>query len=859
MRLICSALGLLVTTGLVVGRLSYSDKATTGLGPIGGLNEQVSTSCITDSIGCDVELAATSSSRVKSEGVWPIHMHARFDKRQAPEPTETASSESNSQERHEQDPVSESNDKDDPVSGPKDGDDRHLSTDDIEHSSSDAHQQQFQTETTDTHEQSHGSDSGGRSQHGDDESDSADSTSTDPQSETKEPSATDKSSGESASSPKRMRSKVTQASDSSSDQDAPTESTDSPTSHEADESQTTAVAINQGGSSKSVNRPKHRTVSGESSKQRPTKALDPESSMPQTSSGGETTRHKSKAEAAKPSKTQTSPHFTDAESDPSSKPRQTHHNKQPSTRSKTKSESPTPVSLQEPEPTSGSPDNSDSNLVPESSNTKRGSDSDKTSHPDLATSQGRKKHGHFSTAQASGSSRSSDQSEKSSPIKHKSKDPDHPTQVHTHSIKAQKPSSPGHSNPKKPSGVPRVSTESWPSAVMESSQLSLPSTSLQFGQRQSSGMLETKSLVLPSDPNQSSKATHLRQNPSTATKSTTGPTAVGTDSSSPHGADESGSQSTGSYPEVIVPLGSQPPPKDSALVGIQFKPSLPWMWIVSQRETTAQIFTYMPKLLANGIQIDPGSIKTKELRAHPVNQTLRTIYLAFIPKSKLDDARAAFDNPLTKISLDDLNAVEKQLLEQIEQALDFSSFASLSNNEPERIPLNTRTALVSSFSGVAGLALLGFSVWFMQRCNRQRAERKKKKQRRNTIQSFSALSNSPVSLPSELAPAPARASSFYVGDPHGSSVTAFESDGVTGTYDVASAPFISTHREASSTPQHDSFSQQAPPHSLGESEGSARWIPDPYSLSDLIPNVRPSSSMRRTSVHQRSPTYDRED
>ncbi|WFC98063.1 hypothetical protein MYAM1_000785 [Malassezia yamatoensis] len=1122
MRLICSALGLLVTTGSVVGRLSYSDKATPGLETPAELNRVLSNSCTSNSIGCDLGLLAASPSRLKSKGAWPIHMHARFDRRQAPEPSKIVSSESSSKKPHEQDFGSDSRANDDQG--------RHSSTEDT-------HEEQDQTETIKTHEQPRESESGSHNQPEGESLSSADLSSTDSQSETKESSATDKSSDESSSGAHRMRSKTTRVSDSKSDQDAPTEPSNSPTSREADGPQTTAVDVNEGGTSKSKHQPKHRTSSEKSSEQRPTKVGGHESSMPQTSSGAKTTRHNPKSLPAKPSKTRTSHHFTDSEPDLSSSLRQTHHIKQSSTRSKTDSETPSHKSLHEPESTSWPSNNSDSEPMPEPSSTKRKSDSDNaSSSSDIATFQGRKKHGHHSIARASGSFKSSDQIENPSHIEHKSRISDHPTQVSTRSSITQKPlssslaaiSSPsqshssrssrpssnygqsamstskgthsrsryhptnspynhpshsrghpritsipdtqsnsaskaprfshkapdgrsrtptssssasqatktsptgvadhsihsslqksvmsesasqsayphhsiasshvlpyghrggnessimsattrapspsrpiptylttsvsslkpittygpsqsfqgysrsfyfthhrsisslspesssskktwrttvwemtsttnsrfskasaepsiidshskgvasarpykswksyesarrtsfmatptsvsGHSNSKESTEVPRVSTESWPSAMMESMQLSLPSSSSDSDRRRSSGIVETKSLVLPGNPSQSSKATNLRQTSSTATKSTTGSTVSGTESSSTISAEESGSQSTDSYPEVIVPLGAQPPSKDSALVGVQFKPSLPWMWIVSQRKTTAQIFTYMPKLLANGIQMDPGSIKTKELRAQPVNQTLRTVYLAYIPKSKLSDARAALDNPLAKMSVDDLNAVEKQLLEQIEQAFDFSSLSSLSKDEPEQVPLNTRTALVSSFSGVAGLALLGFSVWFMQRCNRQRAERKKKKQRRNTIQSFSALSNSPVSLPSELAPAPARASSFYVGDPHGSSVTAFESDGVTGTYDVASAPFMSTHREASSTQQHDSLSHQAPPHSFGESESNARWITDPYSLSDLIPNVRPSSSMRRTSVHQRSPTYDRED
>lgn len=282
-------------------------------------------------------------------------------------------------------------------------------------------------------------------------------------------------------------------------------------------------------------------------------------------------------------------------------------------------------------------------------------------------------------------------------------------------------------------------------------------------------------------------------------------------------------------------------------MAVLFKRTMPWLWVVEQRETAAQIFTYMPRLLATGTGSDPQAVTTKELRAYTLNDTVLTLYLAYVPVDKVQELQAALQDPTAAMTPPHATPVEVQLLSQIDPSFDILAYSPTDSDDASNtIPLNTRTALVSSFSGIAGLALLGFVVWLVRRCNHRRMEKQRLK-RRNTIQSFSALSNSPVSIPCDLPPAP-RASSFYVGDPHGSSVTAFESDGVTGTLDVASASLLGSCPVAPDM----RWNEHVPTLSHTDSESSATGVVDPYCYSDLIPNVRPSSSMHGGSLHRRS-------
>lgn len=236
-------------------------------------------------------------------------------------------------------------------------------------------------------------------------------------------------------------------------------------------------------------------------------------------------------------------------------------------------------------------------------------------------------------------------------------------------------------------------------------------------------------------------------------------------------------------------------------------------------------------------------VYTKQLRAYPINNTVRTLYLAYIPTSKAPRLEYAVQNPADYLVWPDMEPVEKSLLEEIDPGSDLYMYAAAVPETSTEIPNATRNALVGSFSGVAGLALVGFFVWLMQHYSRHRVQRKKL-DRRNTIQSFSALSSSPVQPIQDIPLAP-RSGSFYVGDPHGSSVTAFESEGVTGTYDVT-LPDFGMGPLAASYSCHEHKSSL--PYTMSSLDAGTERR-DCYS--DLIPNVHASGTMPRASAHHR--------
>ena len=116
--------------------------------------------------------------------------------------------------------------------------------------------------------------------------------------------------------------------------------------------------------------------------------------------------------------------------------------------------------------------------------------------------------------------------------------------------------------------------------------------------------LNTMSLVLPTFNKTSSVSSSAQSTSSSAsTNAPLSPTFSGTISS------------PSSMPVSILPAESNRTSQAGAvLISILFKSTIPWVWITSQRETTAQIFTYMPQIIAHAIQCAASDVSTVELR-----------------------------------------------------------------------------------------------------------------------------------------------------------------------------------------------------------------------------------------------------
>lgn len=83
-------------------------------------------------------------------------------------------------------------------------------------------------------------------------------------------------------------------------------------------------------------------------------------------------------------------------------------------------------------------------------------------------------------------------------------------------------------------------------------------------------------------------------------------------------------------------------PANSTLVSVLLTPSLSWSWLLSNSNASAQIFAYMPVLLANKLDLPQTSVLTDSLEAYePPNwrgndKDVRSVWLGYVPTSKVD-------------------------------------------------------------------------------------------------------------------------------------------------------------------------------------------------------------------------------
>ncbi|WFD18367.1 hypothetical protein MCAP1_000569 [Malassezia caprae] len=238
-----------------------------------------------------------------------------------------------------------------------------------------------------------------------------------------------------------------------------------------------------------------------------------------------------------------------------------------------------------------------------------------------------------------------------------------------------------------------------------------------------------------------------------------------------------------SWPEIVVPSdmkGTQP--SNATLISILFQRNLSWYWIVTQRATTAQIFTYMPKVLSAALNISESQVYTSKLMMFkPLSDehVTRTLYLGYVPSDCTAVLKALVQDPDSGLYQQSGSSIEQELVSLIDTTFDPLTYAkSMSDDQHGTVAPQTRNVLVGSFSGAAGAVLLGVLAWWLRKRYTQQAGIKAAS-KRNTIQSFVDCS-----APRNDADAPAQVSqSYFAGDNEAApSESAFESPcGVTGT------------------------------------------------------------------------------
>lgn len=201
-------------------------------------------------------------------------------------------------------------------------------------------------------------------------------------------------------------------------------------------------------------------------------------------------------------------------------------------------------------------------------------------------------------------------------------------------------------------------------------------------------------------------------------------------------------------------------------MSILFKSTLSWSWIVAQRGTTAQIFTYMPQLLAHATDDTEQDVQTVQLMryedpaAGPANDA-RVVYQAYMPSAKGRYLHDALSKNLSVFDDPTLNPVAQQLAATIDTSFDVLSLDMAPDPHTGLTP-TARDALIGMLVGLGGLLVLGFAIVML--C-RYREKRRRSSgpglHRTDTINSFGNMTP-PVHI-ADVAPV-SQTGSYFVGD-----------------------------------------------------------------------------------------------
>ncbi|KOS13112.1 hypothetical protein Malapachy_1615 [Malassezia pachydermatis] len=191
-------------------------------------------------------------------------------------------------------------------------------------------------------------------------------------------------------------------------------------------------------------------------------------------------------------------------------------------------------------------------------------------------------------------------------------------------------------------------------------------------------------------------------------------------------------------PKSIVPNGTEPTPNETmVLISILFKNDMDWSWVVAQRATTAQIFTYMPKIIAYAIRGREDDVQTVQLRQFQnessVNASYRVMYLAYLDKNMGLALKHAIQDPSSSFYHAPFGPVSQQLAAEVDSSFSLFSYSSVPLSEAKDLSPVTKKALIGCFAGVGGLLVLGLVVWLVLK-NKKRSRCALK--RTDTINSF---------------------------------------------------------------------------------------------------------------------------
>ncbi|GAK62181.1 uncharacterized protein PAN0_001d0379 [Moesziomyces antarcticus] len=244
----------------------------------------------------------------------------------------------------------------------------------------------------------------------------------------------------------------------------------------------------------------------------------------------------------------------------------------------------------------------------------------------------------------------------------------------------------------------------------------------------------------------------LKMAPST-TSSAASPAQTGSDSSSSGTTDTSTSASDGSsgstpalqdLPTTIVPSAdSYTQPPDTTSIGLLFKQDMKWTWVISQADLTAQIFAFMPDLVGQSVSLDSSKVSTVKLASYspetgtgasPASlSTAKTLYMAYVPSSSVEDLQAMIANTSSPFYTSAAPGAPQQLASQVDPTFNILSVAgqvaagakqnSTSGSGKTKDDSTLRNSLIGVGCGLAACLSLvaGGVMWRKQRQAKEEA------------------------------------------------------------------------------------------------------------------------------------------
>lgn len=219
----------------------------------------------------------------------------------------------------------------------------------------------------------------------------------------------------------------------------------------------------------------------------------------------------------------------------------------------------------------------------------------------------------------------------------------------------------------------------------------------------------------------------------------------GTSTASPS---DSGSGSTPAatqdLPTTIVPSAdSYNQPADTTSVGLLFKQDMQWTYVISQADLTAQIFAFMPDLVGQSVSLDSSKVSTVKLASYSTEtndtastdtlSTARTLYMAYVPTSAVEDLQAMVSNTSSPFYTAAAPGAPQQLASQVDSTFNILSVAGqvaagskqkvTSGSKEGKQESTLRNSLIGVGCGLAAVFALvaGGMVWRKQKKDKEEA------------------------------------------------------------------------------------------------------------------------------------------